>query len=123
MLRRSNHRIVDPGFFLEAGLCVLLVVLCLYNPFFTIFGASQISTLQHHADDRATVAGSELRRCTFEASPDLAVSLQVALFAVVYDFRIAGTQSFPLTVPTGSVQQQNRESLWFRPPPAVPFVA
>jgi hypothetical protein len=105
-------------FFFQAGVCLLLVALCLYNPFFTIFGASQISNLQHHADYRATVAGSELRRCTFEASTDLTCSLQIALFAAIYDFRDAGIQSFPLAVPPGSVQQQSRESLWFRPPPA-----
>lgn len=123
MFSRSNVRIVGPGFFFEAGICVLLVVLCLYNPFFTIFGASQISNLQHHADYRATVAGSELRRCTFEARPDLTVSLQLALFAVVHDFRIAGTQPFSPAVSIRSVQQPSRESLWSRPPPAVPFVA
>lgn len=102
---------------------MLLVALCLYNPFFTIFGASQTFNLQHHADYRATVAGSELRRCTFEASPDLAFSLQVALFAAICDFRDAGKQSFLRTVPPESVQQRSRESLWFRPPPAVSVVA
>jgi hypothetical protein len=123
MFRSADHRIQNPRFFFQAGLCLLLVALCLYNPFFTISGASQISNVQHHADYRATVAGSELRRCVFETSPDLTFSLQVSLFAVVYDFGRVGAESFPLAVSIGSVQQQNRESLWFRPPPAVLFIA
>jgi hypothetical protein len=123
MFRSVDQRTANPRLFFQAGLCLLLVALFLYNPFFTIFGASQISNLQHHADYRTTVAGSELRRCTVETSPDLTFPLQAALFAAIYDFREPGKPPFLLTVPAGSVQQQSRESLWFRPPPAVPFVA
>jgi hypothetical protein len=123
MFSRSNVGIVGPGFFFEAGICLLLVALCLYNPFFTIFGASQVSNVQHHADYRATVAGSELRRCTIEPAPELTPALEASLFVTVCAFEPERNELCSPPVFTGSVQQQNRGSLWFRPPPAVPFVA
>jgi hypothetical protein len=123
MFLSSKRRRENPRFIFQAGLCLLLVALCLYNPFFTIFGASQIFNLQHHADYRATVAGSELRRCIIEPAPELAPALEVSLFISVCAFEPERNELCSPPISTGSVQHQSRGSLWFRPPPAVPFIA
>jgi hypothetical protein len=123
MFRSAEHRRQNLRFIFQAGLCLLLVALCLYNPFFTIFGASQVSNVQHDADYRATVAGSELRRCIIEPAPELTPALEASLFVTVCAFEPRRSEGCSPAPSIGSVQQQSRESLWFRPPPAVQFAA
>jgi hypothetical protein len=48
----------------RTGVCLALVALLLYNPFLTILSSSHEISVQHPLSYRATVASSELRRCT-----------------------------------------------------------
>ena len=101
-----------------AGLCVFLVVLFLYNPFFTIYGSSPVTTVQHPASFRGTVASAELRRSRLtEALPKIYAPEEAALETIA---------AFTLTVVRIGVPSQEfldfrpqtfSESSWFRPPP------
>jgi hypothetical protein len=45
---------------------VLLAVLSLYNPFLTVSGTCDVLHVHHPPSFRATIASSELRRCTLD---------------------------------------------------------
>jgi hypothetical protein len=95
-------------------------VLFFYNPFFTIYGASSISNVQHPVSYRATVASSELRRCTVDPAKSLIpAALQVFVVSVLTQ---APTMHPVLpTLPddlSPSVPQVICNSIWFRPPPS-----
>jgi hypothetical protein len=102
----------------RVALCLLLTALFFYNPFLTIYGASQIPNVQHPLSYRATVAGSELQTCTVEPARPLIPALE---FAVVLGLiRAAVTNSVPLALPGDTFRalpQVICNSLWFRPPP------
>jgi hypothetical protein len=104
----------------RAALCLLLAALSLYNPFFTIYGVSDISNVRHPLSYRATVASSELRRGTVNpvksAIPRLAVLVtrERMQAATAYPVALARPQDFFRSVP-----QVICSSLWFRPPPAL----
>ena len=102
-----------------AGLCLFLIALFLYNPFFTIHGSSPVLKVQHPASFRTTVASSELRRSRVtEAQPKI-----YALEEAVLEERVA--HSALAIVGSGVPQQEPLDfqphtfskSLWFRPPP------
>jgi hypothetical protein len=101
-------------------MCLLLGVLSLYNPFFTIEGASDIPSVRHPLSYRATVASSELRRgivnpvkSRIPAMEVLAASERMQA-ATVYPVALALPHDFFRSVP-----QVICSSLWFRPPPAL----
>jgi hypothetical protein len=100
----------------RVALTLALIAVLLYNPFFTILDISNVLNVQHPLSYRATLAGSELRRCTFEAAPSLIPVLGLAL----------GTNLFLPSQPLAHAVQQNDvislpqvscDSIWFRPPP------
>jgi hypothetical protein len=101
-------------------MCLLLAVLFLYNPFFTIDGASNIPNVRHPLSYRATVASSELRRGTINPVKSLIPTLKVLVTrermqaATVYPVALARPHDFFRSVP-----QVICSSLWFRPPPAL----
>jgi len=103
----------------RVAVCLLLIALLLYNPFFTVLSISQDLSVQHPLSYRATVAGSELRRCTIEAGKPLlpplsaAVSLASALFAPSHEVTLIQPDDIVATVP-----QALCDSIWFRPPPS-----
>jgi hypothetical protein len=101
-------------------LCLILVVLFLYNPFLTIYGASPIVNIQHPLSYRATIASSELRRCTVEPAKPLIPALEAA---VTFELaQSAATDEVPSVLPRDlfrAVPQVICNSLWFRPPPIV----
>src|SRR5258708_25640888 len=63
----------------RTAVCLVLIALLLYNPFFTILKISQDLSVQHPLSYRATLAGSELRRCTLHAAPPLIPALSAAI--------------------------------------------
>jgi hypothetical protein len=100
---------------------VLLVAFLLYNPFFTILSSSRDLTVRHPLSYRATLAGSELRRCTMDAEqqpliPDLAAAIVHAATLVSPSPEIALIQPNDTT---GLLSQALCDSIWFRPPPVV----
>jgi hypothetical protein len=104
----------------RAGLCLLLAALLFYNPFLTILSASDIIHVRHPFSYRATVASSELGRCTLDSVlplvPALAVQPVDSLTQVV---PIQRGEHAPSRVFFRSVAQLSSNGLWFRPPPAL----
>ena len=103
----------------RAAVCLVLVALLLYNPFFTILGNSRDLNVQHPLSYRATLAGSELRRCTFEIAqpliPALSAAIAVAAPLLTPSSEVAVVQP---TDTVGPVPQPPCDSIWFRPPPS-----
>jgi hypothetical protein len=104
----------------RVGVCLVLAALFLYNPFFTIYGASQSLNVQHPLSYRATLASSELRRCTVEPSKTLIPALEGALaFGLT---QLAAAKEVVPAVPrdlSRFVPQVLCNDLWFRPPPVL----
>jgi hypothetical protein len=103
----------------RAVLCLLLIALLLYNPFFTVLSISQDLSVQHPLSYRATVAGSELQRATFEAGRPLLPSLSAVL--LVAATLLTPSYDAGLFQPIDSVSPISQElcdSMWFRPPPS-----
>jgi len=103
----------------RAAFCVLLVALLLYNPFFTILSASQDLSVNHPFSYRATVAGSELRRCTVEPVDPLIPELTAAILHAAILLRPTCEVAFVQPSETaGQLSQASCDSIWFRPPPS-----
>ena len=103
---------------LQTAACLLLVAVLLYNPFFTILRISQDLTVQHTLSYRATVAGSELRRCTVEDVTPLvpalaAIAAHAAALSALTQTAFVQPDDLggPSTLP-------HCDSTWFRPPPS-----
>jgi hypothetical protein len=100
---------------------VLLVALLLYNPFFTILSSSRDLSVKHPLSYRATLAGSELRRCMMDESqqpliPGLAAAIAHAATLFSPSSKITLIQP---NDPPGLLTQALCDSIWFRPPPVV----
>jgi hypothetical protein len=118
MLRDSELRIEINRTRWCVATCLLLVALLLYNPFFTILSSSHDVSVQHPLSYRATVAGSELRRCTIEAQPllpglDAAVVHAATLLAPPHEIALVQPSDT-----AGLLSQALCDSIWFRPPPS-----
>jgi hypothetical protein len=119
MTRDSEFRIEADETPKRAPICLLLVALLLYNPFFTIFSISQDLSVQHPLSYRATVAGPELRRCTIDAADSLIPQLSAVIFCAAILF--TPTHQVALVQPSGTaglLSQASCNSIWFRPPPS-----
>lgn len=96
-----------------------LVLLFLYNPFFTIYGSSAKVTVKQPLSYRGTVASSELRRSVIpQAQPRVDVPRERILEIIEVqnsDSESADTEFAPKI----SSQSVFLEGLWFRPPPAL----
>jgi hypothetical protein len=100
--------------------CLLLVALCLYNPFLTATPSSDFLNIRHSASNRATVGASELQHF----SPTDGRKVFSVSFAVLFD-----RFEFPVSLPINSAIdvcthqpytcQFLSSDFWFRPPPAV----
>lgn len=103
----------------RTAVCLLLMALLLYNPFFTVLSISREFSVQHPLSYRATMAGSELRRCTFEPGKQLlpelstAISLPATLFTRSHEVALVEPSDT-----AGPVSQALCDSIWFRPPPS-----
>ena len=119
MTRYSQSRIETSGTCKRTAVCLVLVALLLYNPFFTILSCSQDLSVSHPLSYRATVAGSELRRCTVDPAnpliPELTVALLHAAILLTPTHEVAFVQPSDTA---GPVSQASCDSIWFRPPPS-----
>ncbi len=118
MTRNSESR-VGTGGAKRAAVCLVLIALLLYNPFFTILSISRDLSVAHALSYRATVAGSELRRCTIEPSDPLIPELTAALLHAAV--LLAPTHEVAFVQPSDSAGLLSRvscDSIWFRPPPS-----
>ena len=119
VMARNSKAIEASGARKSAAVCLVLVALLLYNPFFTIFSSSQDLRVTHPLSYRATVAGSELRRCTIERSDSLVPELTVALFqAAVLSAPTYEGALVQASETAGLPSQASYDSIWFRPPPS-----
>jgi hypothetical protein len=108
----------------DVGVCLLLGVLFLYNPFFTVHDVSGDLQVRHPLSYRATVASSELRRCTIDPAKPLVPPIEI--LALAFGMADPPTTAIPdfsrrqqLSDDFATVTQQVvLEGLWFRPPPA-----
>jgi hypothetical protein len=103
----------------RAAVCLVLIALLLYNPFFTILGTSQDLSVKHPLSYRATVAGSELRRCTIDSTDPLVPELRAAILHAAILF--TPTHQVVLVQPgdtAGLLSQASCDNIWFRPPPS-----
>jgi len=93
VMSESNHfRIRGRGVSWRSALCLLLAVLFLYSPFFTIYGSSQVPNVRNTFSFRGTVGSSELRRFTISSiqiscdPPEQAIFAGLAIFAAPTSF-------------------------------------
>lgn len=119
MTRTSESRIEPSGGRKRAAVCLVLVALLLYNPFFTILSSSKDLSVKHPLSYRATVAGSELRRCTFEPAdlliPELTAAILHAAILLTPTYEVAFVQP---SETASLLSQASYDSIWFRPPPS-----
>jgi hypothetical protein len=103
----------------RACVCFTLIALLLYNPFLTILSSSLEISVQHPLSYRATVASSELRRCTTEPAKPLLPELAAVLFCAAIFLR-AGDEIVlvPVHDAAAPVSLTTCDSVWFRPPPS-----
>jgi hypothetical protein len=107
----------------HVALCLLLAVLFLYNPFFTVQNVSDVPHFRHPHSYRATVASSELRRSTIDPVQPLIPATGVLVAAPFIAARAAVPTPIFTRVPqpdfVAPSQQVILEEICFRPPPAV----
>jgi hypothetical protein len=101
----------------RAIFCLLVIAFLLYNPFFTVLSSSFELSLTHPLSYRATVAGSELRRCTLDTEKLLIPALMAVAFLLA---GMALSHEVDLIQPSDSVVPavtSASDGIWFRPPP------
>ena len=107
----------------RTALCILLAVLSLYNPFLTVLNISDVLHVRHPLSYRATVANSELERCTIDPVTPLIPAIEVLnAWEQTHCSALSVYSIFPTRQHddfTVAVEQVVLESIWFRPPPAV----
>jgi hypothetical protein len=103
----------------RAAICLLLIAFLLYNPFFTILSTSHDLSVKHPLSYRATVAGSELRRCTIDTTdpliPELSAAILHAATLLTPTHQVAFLQPSDTA---GLLSLSLCDSIWFRPPPS-----
>jgi hypothetical protein len=68
------------------AICLVLGLLLLYNPFFTICpAAGPDASIQHHVSYRSTIAASELGCSNLQQHPEVMVEPVVVLVATLFD--------------------------------------
>jgi hypothetical protein len=109
----------------QAAVCLLLGLLFLYNPFFTVHEVPGNIQVCHPPSYRATVASSELRRCTIDPAEPLipATGALTILPIEVTAPACAVPTSLRAAQPEDDVSPFPQEivvaGLWFRPPPVL----
>lgn len=106
---------------LKIGLCLLLAVLFLYNPFLAITSSSNGLNIRHTASYRATVASSELQQ--FSPTDKRATLVLAAALFTWFEFCLNSSPEPPTVVAVhrSVVSQFLYADLYFRPPPAIQF--
>ena len=100
--------------------CLVLAVLLLYNPFFTICPASGPATaIQHHVSYRSTIAASELG-CSNLQHSGVSIEPIVALVATLFDAVRPAQDVVPRpSEETVAASDGFASPLWSRPPPTL----
>jgi hypothetical protein len=102
------------------AICLVLGLLLLYNPFFTICrSAGPDATIQHHVSYRSTVAASELGCSDLQQHLEVSVEPVVALIATLFD----AVRPVEVIAPRPSEETVAASDgfgspFWSRPPPA-----
>ena len=110
-LRSSSWRV---------ALCLLLAVLFLYNPFFTIYSSPAVRSVSRPLSFRGTVASSELRRSLVTEVQPKVDAPQEAVLETVRNPKASSSNLVVLEEePLRSTQEGFLKSLWFRPPPVL----
>src|SRR5580700_8043472 len=103
------------------AVCLVLGLLLLYNPFFTICpAAGPDATIQHHVSYRSTIAASELGCSNLQQHPEVSVEPVVALMATLFD----AVRPVEVIAPrpseeTVAASDGFASPLWSRPPPTL----
>jgi hypothetical protein len=104
-----------------AVLCFLVAALCVYNPFFTIYGVSASLHVHHPLSYRGTIASSELRRCVLDPKlPQASDSVALETWEQIQGVFLQPHSVFSVRPPNDvlpAVRQVVLDGLWFRPPP------
>ncbi len=106
----------------RVGLCVLLAILFLYNPFLAAGREHGTLTMSRPASYRATVASSEVEQFAPPAAGAAALLPALVLFALLIPILVANrfdTRQTPAPEAAASPRAGFSSSLWFRPPPTV----
>jgi hypothetical protein len=100
---------------------LVLALLLLYNPFFTICPAGgPAAAIQHHVSYRSTIAASELGCSNLQQHPEVSVEPVVALMATLFD----AVRPVEVIAPrpseeTVAASDGFASPLWSRPPPTL----
>lgn len=104
----------------RVGLCLLLAVLFLYNPFFTIYGSPSDLSFRHPLSMRGTLASSELRRSLVK---DIKLTVETPQEADLGVLEFSVASEIGTFIPEEESFTPKQEilsaSLWFRPPPVL----
>ena len=101
----------------EAAVCLVLAVLCLFNPFLDAAGTSGLHFC-HAASHRATVGSSELQQFTPTSGRSVLESAELVTVALLLEV-VSGARH-PLATAMFEAAWPEEilpASLWFRPPP------
>lgn len=103
------------------AVCLVLALLLLYNPFFTISpSAGPAATIQNHLSYRSTVAASELGCSNLQQHPEVSIEPIVVLIARIFD----AVRPVEVVAPrpseeTVAASDGFASPLWSRPPPTL----
>jgi hypothetical protein len=102
------------------GLCLLLAILFLYNPFFTIYGSPSGLSFRHPLSIRGTLASSELRHSLVkEVKPRVEAPREADLGVLEFSSVPEIGMFLPEVDLLSPTQETLCSSLWFRPPPVL----
>jgi hypothetical protein len=103
------------------AICLVLGLLLLYNPFFTICPtAGPAATIQHHVSYRTTIAASELGCSNLQQHPEVSLEPVVALIATHFDVVQPARDVVPRpSEETVAASDGFASPLWSRPPPTL----
>jgi hypothetical protein len=103
------------------AICLVLGLLLLYNPFFTICAAAgPDAAIQHHVSYRSTIAASELGCSNLQQHPEVSVEPIVALVATLFDAVCPAEVLAPRpSQETVAASDGFASALWSRPPPTL----
>lgn len=106
---------------LGRGVCLVLALFLLYNPFFTISpSAGPDATIQRHLSYRSTIAASELGCSNLQQHTEVSVEPVAALIATLFDsVRPAEVIAPRPSEETVAASDGFASPLWSRPPPTL----
>ena len=107
--------------FLGRGVCLVLALFLLYNPFFTICPSSgPDAAIQRHLSYRSTIAASELGCSNLQQHTEVSVEPVVVLVATLFNpARPAEVLTPKPSEETVAASDGFASPLWSRPPPTL----